>query len=308
VARSEFREDKDLMSSFVDVSGRVVLRLSGSDSLDFIQRISTNDVATLQLGQSKQTVLTSEKGRIIDVVALYREDVSRLLLLGQSEESAQLISWIEKYIIMDDIHIEELTSSLSQYLLYGDDVANQVQSTSFSSHDIIAISEDFGTSRLVRVVSPRELMDSAEKTLGAWGVARCSMKEFEEFRIRNGIPGAGAELTPQYNPLEANLGSFISWTKGCYIGQEVIARLDTYKKVQRRLVTLSMSDLPENLPIPFQDEEGEAGVITSATKIASTGEIRGIGYLKASGSDHPKAYFFMKDGRKIPLQVCAVPS
>lgn len=296
------------MSSFVDVSGRVVLQLSGLDSLDFIQRISTNDVATLKVGQSKQTVLTSEKGRIIDVVAVHRMEEDRLLLLGQSSESTQLISWIEKYIIMEDIRIEELTSSMSQYLVYGDDVADKVQAASFLSQETMVLSEEFGSSRLVRVACPRELKDSVEQTLVAGGVVRRSSEDFEEYRIINGIPRAESELTSQYNPLEANLGSLISWTKGCYIGQEVIARLDTYKKVQRHLVTMSMSGLPESLPIPFMDEEGEAGVVTSARRIESTGELRGIGYLKSSGSDHPKTYFYLKDGRKVSLQIIVIAS
>lgn len=288
------------MGSFVDVSGRVILRLVGPDGLDFIQRISTNDVASLQLGQSKQTVLTNEKGRIIDVVAVHRTADSQLLLLGQSNESAQLISWIKKYIIMEDISIEESTSFFSQYLVYHDDVADQERFASFES---IVLSEEFGTSKFIRVVLPRERWDSVEEILAAKGLVRRSIEEFEEYRILNGIPGAQTELTPQYNPLEANLGKLISWTKGCYIGQEVIARLDTYNKVQRRLVTTTMSDLPQNLPIPFQDEEGEAGVITSAARIASTGEVRGIGYMKTSGSDHPKSHYFLKDGGEVLLHI-----
>jgi len=291
------------MSSFVDVSGRVVLRLVGADGLDFIQRISTNDIAALQLGQSKQTILTNEKGRIIDVVTVHRTAESRLMLLGQSKDSAQLIPWIEKYIIMEDIHVEDLTSSTAQYLIYDYKAEDHVRFTSFSSPETIALSEEFGSLRLVRVISPRELKGSAEEALSAMDLTHRPVEEFEEFRVTNGIPGALAELTPQYNPLEANLGTLISWTKGCYVGQEVIARLDTYKKVQRHLVTMSMSALPDGLPISFQNTEGEAGVITSAATIAETGEIRGIGFLKTSGSDHPETYSFLKDGVKVPLQI-----
>jgi len=291
------------MSSFVDVSGRVVLRLVGADGLDFIQRISTNDIAALQLGQSKQTILTNEKGRIIDVVTVHRAAESRLMLLGQSKDSAQLIPWIEKYIIMEDIHVEDLTSSTAQYLIYDYKAEDHVRFTSFSSPETIALSEEFGSLRLVRVISPRELKGSAEEALSAMDLTHRPVEEFEEFRVTNGIPGALAELTPQYNPLEANLGTLISWTKGCYIGQEVIARLDTYKKVQRHLVTMSMSALPDGLPISFWNTEGEAGVITSAATIAETGEIRGIGFLKTSGSDHPETYSFLKDGVKVPLQI-----
>ncbi len=296
------------MNSFVDVSGRVVIRLVGADSLDFIQRISTNDVANLQVGQSRQTVLTNEKGRIIEVVVVHRSAESQLLLAGESKETGRLISWIEKYIIMEDIKIEAITSSFSQYILYDGDVVEQARLTSVRSHGSITMTEELGSLRLVRVVSPLEVKDQIEQTLTGMGITRRTKEELEAFRILNGIPGAQTELTPQFNPLEANLGNLISWTKGCYIGQEVIARLDTYKKVQRHLVTMSMSDLPENLPIPFLDDEGEAGVITSVTRIASTSENRGIGYLKTSGSDRSRTHFFLKYERKVPLQVYTVAS
>ena len=296
------------MISYVDVSERLVLRLTGHDGLDFIQRISTNDVASLQLGQSRQTILTSEKGRIIDLVAVHRVDDSRLLLVGQSTDFTRLISWIEKYIIMEDIRVEELTSSTSQVIAYGDNVTDQVRFESFSSREIITLIEEYGSSRMVRVVTPQNLKGSAEQTLVASGAVQGTSGEFEEYRILKGIPGAGAELTAEYNPLEANLGNLISWSKGCYIGQEVIARLDTYKKVQRRLVTMGMSDRPEILPIPFQDEKGEAGVITSAVKIASTGEIRGLGYLKTSGLGEPGTHFYLQHGRMVSIAIHAVAS
>ena len=291
------------MSSFVGVSGRVVLRLVGADGLDFIQRISTNDVAGLQLGQSKQTILTNEKGRIIDVVTVRRTAEARLMLLGQSKDPAQLISWIEKYIIMEDIHVEDLSSSSSEYLIYDYKAEDHVHFASFSSPETITLSEEFGSLRLVRIVCPREVKGSTAEALSAMGLTHRIMSEFEEFRVINGIPGALAELVPQYNPLEANLGNLISWTKGCYIGQEVIARLDTYKKVQRHLVTMSLAALPDSLPISFHNTEDDAGVITSAAEITATGEIRGIGYLKTSGSDHAESYSFLKDGVRVPLQI-----
>lgn len=294
------------MSSFLDVSGRVAIRLVGAESLDFIQRISTNDVSALDVGQSRQTVLTSEKARIIEVVTIQREAEGRILLLGQSNDSAQVIAWLEKYVIMEDIQVSDITSSLSQYILYDGYAIDQYRPTIFTSQEIIMLREEFGNSTLVRLVTPNAFKESVEQSLAAIGVTRGALEEFESYRVINSIPGPQTELTPQYNPLEANLGSLISWTKGCYIGQEVIARLDTYKKIQRHLVRLSMPDGPTVLPGPFQDEEGEAGIITSAVRTDFTGEVRGLGYVKSSARDHSKVFSFLKDGVKIPLQVFAI--
>jgi tRNA-modifying protein YgfZ len=294
------------MNSFVDVTGRVAIQLDGSESLDFIQRVSTNDVASLQLGGSRQTVLTNEKGRIIEVVTVLREAESRLSLFGQSSDSTQLTSWLEKYIIMEDIRITDLTSILSQYILYNSNVTEHDRIASYSSQGLLVVRESFGATTLVRLACPPETSEYVERTLIADGGAHCTPDEFEEFRIMNGIPASQRELTPQYNPLEANLGALVSWTKGCYIGQEVIARLDTYKKVQRRLVTIKMQVGPEGLPVPFYDEGGEAGVITSAVRNRSTGETRGIGYLKTTGSDQSRSHYLVSGGARTPLEIQVV--
>ena len=85
--------------------------------------------------------------------------------------------------------------------------------------------------------------------------------QFENIRISLGFPKFGMELTEEFNPLEAGLIDHISFNKGCYIGQEVVARLNTYDKVQRKLVKLSWDGLLEGNEI-FSRGKG-VGVITS---------------------------------------------
>ncbi|MCX6135739.1 MAG: hypothetical protein NTU47_18190 [Ignavibacteriales bacterium] len=291
------------MASFVDVSERSVISLTGSESLDLIQRISTNDVSSLKVGQCIQTVLTNEKGKIVDVLNIHRPDEATLQLFGQVQPPAPLISWLEKYIVMEDIKVDDLTPSFAQFVLHDSDNIDYAHLTSTLSAGCIVAMESWGNNRLGRVMSPLSARESTEQILNAGGLVRRTPQAFSEFRVLNAIPAAGAELTLQYNPLEAGLGSLISWTKGCYIGQEVIARLDTYKKVQRRIVKLRISDMPAELPVSFFHEQDEAGVITSTVSIGSTGEKRGIGYLKLAGHNPQRDYFFLKDGLKVSLQI-----
>lgn len=291
------------MGSFVDVSERSVISLTGSESLDFVQRISTNDVSSLKVGQCIQTVLANEKGKIVDVLNIHRPDEATLILFGQVQPPAHLISWLGKYIIMEDIKVDDLTSLFAQYLLYEDENVDYTLLSSILPHGCIAAAEIFGGIVLSRVMAPLSAKESTEQVLNAGGFVRRTQQDFSEYRVLNAVPGAGAELTLQYNPLEAGLGSMISWTKGCYIGQEVIARLDTYKKIQRRIVKLLLADLPTELPMPFYHSESEAGYITSAARIRSTGENCGIGYLKLVDHSTQRDYFFLKDGLKVSLQV-----
>ncbi len=74
------------------------------------------------------------------------------------------------------------------------------------------------------------------------GVPRMGFAAYETFRIARGIPDIGRELTNDFNPFEVGLRDAISMTKGCYIGQEVIARLDTYQKVKRKLVGILFAE------------------------------------------------------------------
>ena len=111
------------------------------------------------------------------------------------------------------------------------------------------------------------------------GAAPVGHHALEHARIKAGLPAPGAELTDRVNPLEAGLDEFVSFTKGCYVGQEVIARLDTYDKVQRRLV---------GLEVPEGAEPGEtlnsgrrtAGWVTSVSTMTNKGRSAALGYVR----------------------------
>lgn len=105
----------------------------------------------------------------------------------------------------------------------------------------------------------------------------------ENLRIRASIPLYGREMGDTYNPLEAGLIGAVDFTKGCYIGQEVIARLDTYRKVQKRLVALRFSQ-PSSAEVGSKLISGdkEVGVVTSMGLIPGDSEMVGLGYVRSA--------------------------
>jgi folate-binding protein YgfZ len=127
-----------------------------------------------------------------------------------------------------------------------------------------------------------------------------SESDFESYRIMCGIPAHPSELSLDFNPMEARLINLISFTKGCYIGQEVIARLDTYKKVQKQLVRFRLGALPNKLPVPCYSEQQEVGIITSAVWEGHV--VFALGYLKTTFSENQPLYF-MNGTEKITLTV-----
>lgn len=101
--------------------------------------------------------------------------------------------------------------------------------------------------------------------------------DWEHLRIRQGRPAAEAELTEDYNPLEARLGHTISFNKGCYIGQETIARLNTYQGVKQHLWGLELSAVVP-APTPLLLEGEKVGLLTSCTPL--NGGAFGLGYVR----------------------------
>jgi len=213
-----------------------VIRMTGVESVDFLQRITTNDFEKFSTGEIQKTLLVTDKGRILDTVWVHHSG-SHLLLIVSSGMAQEVIAFLNKYIIMEDITLENCSNEYSVRFHF--DPNRTTMRTDF-----------FGSEVSVELIQKTVLFNDPGK-------------QVEQWRIGQGIPLAKKEIVQDYNPLELNLWDWISFTKGCYIGQEVIARLDTYNKIQRSLCRISAIDtiIEQDL---LQSENGDdAGKITS---------------------------------------------
>jgi tRNA-modifying protein YgfZ len=288
--------EDDLVESgrfFVDVSNRAILRLTGSDSLDLIQRISTNDMLQVQTGKAIQTVFTNEKGRIIDVSSVVREANGDILIVGQCN-AHELKNWIEKFIIMEDIMLTTLSDDFKHFMVYGSFESPLQYSDFLVDIDARTFSETLGDTTLFHLIVPEPAGGQLSNQLRSLGFRAAGMADYSKFRVQHGIPAFPSELIDSYNPLEANLWHLVSFTKGCYVGQEVVARLDTYKKVQRKLVRLKMGELPSHLPKAIFRGADEWGEITSAAKQDGSDGVEGLGYIRL-GADAAMADLCFRD-------------
>jgi folate-binding protein YgfZ len=112
-------------------------------------------------------------------------------------------------------------------------------------------------------------------------ITRVTSEQYETYRIQKGIPGHPNEVSLQFNPLEVGLKPLISFTKGCYVGQEVIARLETYQNTQETLRRFVLSVFPGQLPTGlFSEKKEKVGVLTSSTIPSQSDEqIYGLGLV-----------------------------
>jgi len=247
-----------------------VLLLDGTDVIDFLHRMSTNEVRDLVEATGKTTIFTNEKGRIIDVVDLYYLNGS--VHVVYSREAKDAIKHIfGKYVIMEDISVSDYSEYTCILGLDGSTGSKEVFS---------------GEAGSIEMSSPRifpggKLFYIHKDKTGKFDLIKngkpVDMTTFNSLRLELGIPLPGSDYDESVNPLESNLQQFINWTKGCYIGQEVIARLDTYQKIKRFLKGIVLDAiLPDEVIDRINSNAIELNVTTENNSPA--GRVTSIGY------------------------------
>lgn len=236
----------------LDCSHMGRLKAIGADALDLLNRLSTNKLDELAIDVVMGAVLTTNKGRIIDLLFVLRQ-ADYLLILTSPETRQRVAEWIDFYTFVEDVTVEDVTEQTAMFSLMGEGVADALPSMSdlplygSAALDVdgttaVAIRTDFAGARAYDLIAPASDAQRLWNGLTDRGATPIGYAASELLRIERGVPLQGCELTEDYNPLEANLWDFISFNKGCYIGQEVVARLNAYDKVQRHLARLSWED------------------------------------------------------------------
>ena len=285
-------------AAIIDRSFLGRIDVTGTDRLDLLHRLSTNDLLRLQPGELTPTVFTTDKGRIVDYVyVLAAENSVRLITSAGSED--RLVGWIEKYHIMEDISFSIRTGASAMYTIIGPrsaDLVVRLLSTDLprGHHTFIEWRQlplhlvhvqEFGTHQF-NIILPVEESESFWAFLveqaSAATIPVLGRRAYSALKCLLGIPSSGAELSELFNPYEAGLRRAITFTKGCYIGQEVIARLDTYQKIQRQLVGILFEtslDCSNDRPVLFKEGE-EVGLLTSMSRAAFRGRYPALGIIK----------------------------
>lgn len=228
-----------------DVSDSGRLRVSGDDAIDLLNRLSTNDLERLEVGRGMGTTLTTNKGRIIDLLRVLRRD-GDLLVLTSPGTQRRVAEWIDFYTFAEDVEVEDLTGDTAHWIIVGADAAKAVDRARLDADgldeyldhrakgEVTIVRAQLGNVAAYEVISPIDAKPPDADAL--------QPRDLELLRIEQGVPAYPNELNEAHNPLEANLKPHISFNKGCYIGQEVVARLDTYDRVQRWLCQLVVDD------------------------------------------------------------------
>lgn len=306
------------------------LIFKGNERLDLINRLSTNQVNKLQKLQGLKTVLTSDKGRFIDLLTLYVFD-DFVFSACSYDNSSKVRAHLDKYTIMDDFHWKDMAGTHQTVLYIGthaEDYAKEVFSTDIqklsnedfnigkeNGYDIIISRNDdaLGGFKVIYPVEAKE--DYFKKYLSEvldkkYGLNQIDDGTYSTIRIELGIPAFGNEMNEDTNPLECNLNKYVSFTKGCYIGQEVIARLDTYDKISKHLVGVKIEhegSITQNLDYPVILKDGkECGYVTSFTHSKRFGNIA-LGFVKTPFLDYNSKYILKTENNSFDCSINKLP-
>ncbi len=260
-----------------------VVVVKGRDRLDLLHRMSTNDVAGLPAGSIRQSVLTNPIGRIVDVVRILSLEDEAMLLTSPGR--AEIVhKWLQGYIFFqDDVQLSIATGSWSEWGIYGprsrEEVLSVFPDLTFPAGEALARMEGgfvWHTDRPAGggfhlLLAPEPTQNAPEIWRGRGGEAVDSAA-YQILRIEAGIPEPIHEIRDESIPLEVGLRDAISFTKGCYIGQEIIARMDSRGRQARTLVGVRLSDNGRPGDIVYQDSR-EVGSLTSVAQSPSLGWI-----------------------------------
>ncbi|MBE2269060.1 MAG: aminomethyl transferase family protein [Anaerolinea sp.] len=270
------------------------LRLSGQDRLNIMHRISTNDLLSLEIGHGRPTVFTNPNARILDRAIVCRTDEDAALVLTEPGRGEALKAYLGRNVFFnDELKITDLTPETRQFVLHGataDAVIGQVSpgTTALPIYgvrtleDAIIVRDQPLSGSHWRVIVPTSVAAAWwDRLLAAGerhGLIPAGSLTYNVLRISAGRPGVGRELSTDYIPLEVGLWDEVNFKKGCYTGQEIIARMESRGRLAKTIAALSLA-APVTAPAPLTRDGREIGILTSAVTTPD-GEHVGIGVIK----------------------------
>jgi len=263
-----------------DLSDRVKLRLTGSDRIRFLNGQVTNDVRRTNADLSLPACVLSAKGKMDALIFIHTGD--DFLLIDADPELREILpARLERYVIADDVVIEDVTEDFALFHATGESAPVQPNDAQCRR------AKRFGMTGwdLLLPAGEREVARRLLETAGDL----VDDAEMERWRIEQGIPRWGRELTPEIIPVEANLEEdTIDYAKGCYIGQEVISRMKKSGQTNKRLrglVSVAETPLTSEMQLFATDDGKEVGQVTSAVCSDRLSKEIALGFVKRGSNE-----------------------
>jgi folate-binding protein YgfZ len=302
-----------------------IISVKGKETFTFLQTQTTNDVLQIQIGQGQNNAITDRQARLIANFSVHRTAENEALIMVESSQKELLLNHIKTYLFREEVEFTALNYTLlalqgpksplvlekifedqslpdkpndtAQLTLDGNQVALILRSLTGEEGHILCFQNELKDSLIQKILNTETPLIEVGKT------AR------EVLRIEAGIPIFGKDMDQKNILPETGLEhSCVSYNKGCYIGQEVIARIKTYGAANFALMGLIIegSDLPPyNGTLRLGDKK--IGTIKSSVRSVSLGKIISLAYIQ---KDHRSPDIDLEatiDNSSVKVKTCLLP-
>ena len=299
------------------------IRLTGADRVRFLHNQTTNNIEQLSAGQGCYTVFVTSTGRTIDLATVYAFSDS-LLVVASPGMAKQLYDWMDRYIFFSDkVTLTDESEQTFMFTVLGegaDSVIEQIgvneliNQPQFSHQSVllanseapiaVAVGSDLAIPGYT-IWGSKAQADTVWQAVLSAGATAGSDAQWETLRVQQGRPAPAHELTDDDNPLEAGLWNSVSFEKGCYIGQETIARLNTYKGVKKRLWGLKLTGIAAPGAV-ISAEGAKVGRLTSVVEME--GSAIALAYLRTkAGGEGSSVEVEGEPGETVTGEAIALP-
>lgn len=281
-------------AGITDLSHQGRLIIEGKDRISFLNGLVTNDLAQVKGQTGLHSVLLNTKARVLADLHVYNLDPFLLVDAGTTSASG-LKGLLDEFIITEDVQIRVATGELLQFTVQGPKSQTAVQQILGLDAEIaplslkqlgpsIIISRERGEAKGYDIILPRDEAEAVWQSFllkgGDIGVRPVGLDALDIVRLEKGVPKYGVDVDENTIVLEAGFRDAISFTKGCYMGQEVVARATHIGRVNKHLVKLEAetNTAPVSRAKLFRDGK-EAGYVTSAAFSPGREKVVGLGYV-----------------------------
>ncbi|MFQ5882966.1 MAG: aminomethyltransferase family protein [Candidatus Methylomirabilales bacterium] len=310
-------------AGLLELPFRTLLRVTGKDRTRFLNGMLTNDINKLSEGKGCYACLLTPQGKILADLDVYAPQDSHLLDLD-SRWKERALDHLNKYVIADDVTFQELedytllalqgprATALLRHLLPGTDLPGEEQrciEVTLDDHLCRVIQASITGEEGYKLAIPGERAGVVWQALQEAGATPVGMSALNTLRLEAGIPWFGIDFDEENFPQEAGIEDrAVSFTKGCYVGQEFVIRIAHRGHVNRRISGFTI----QREPIPRSGdrvvrEDKEVGRISSAARSPTVGKIIALGMLRRECQEAGTVVHVESHGEQIPAEVTPLP-
>lgn len=307
----EYSAVRDGGAGLIDLSSRGRILVSGSEAVMFLNGLITNDLKTLAMNSWMPAAFANVQGRLLAVVRIiHRED--GFLIDTEAATHQTVLKLLDRFTLAGDFRVADLTSETTTLSVQGRKAAEVIaaaigeQASNIERQEAVCAQQNNGqTTTVIRATHTAEdgfdlFVDANDAqqvrdSLIAGGAKPINEETAETLRIEAGIPSYGVDMDETTIVTEANLEDAVSFTKGCYLGQEIIVRIKHRGHVAKKMTGIALekeSELENSAQI-FSAEDKEIGRLTSSTFSPRLGRTIALGYVK---------YDFLSPGTDVRVQ------